>query len=108
MNKKLLLAIIGLILIVALAACGGDDEGSGDGDSGETAQGEELFQQNCAQCHGGDLEGAAGPSLENVGATYEQDGIVQIIQEGTGAMAPIDDVNEEEANEIAEWVLTQE
>lgn len=44
------------VLLVALAACS-------VGQPGDTAAGEEIYQQLCANCHGEDLSGGLGPEL---------------------------------------------
>ncbi|WP_188206694.1 c-type cytochrome [Alkalibacillus aidingensis] len=101
MKKTLFAVLFGFVLI--LAACGG---GGDDGDASETAAGEDLYQQNCAACHGGDLSGGAGPSLENAGDDFDHDEVVSIILEGYGGMAPVD-VSEDEASDIADFVTSQ-
>lgn len=49
-----------------LAACGsndGNDSSTSGGGSSQIAEGEELYQANCASCHGSDLRGTnKGPS----------------------------------------------
>lgn len=55
-----------LVVALAVAACGGDATESTPPaqDSELVAQGEELFQASCAQCHGFDLRGTnTGPPL---------------------------------------------
>ncbi|NIK12517.1 c-type cytochrome [Alkalibacillus almallahensis] len=109
MKKWLLIGFISFMMI--LAACGGGDNsgsdgGSEEGNANETAQGEELFQQNCASCHGGDLTGGTGPDLTNASDSYDQSEIVTIITEGKGSM-PAQDVSEDEASQIADYVLSQ-
>lgn len=111
MKKKLLTAIFGGMLV--LAACGGGDDGGGDGGGeesasggGDTGAGEELYQQNCTSCHGSDLSGGAGPSLENVGDDYDASEIVDIIQNGKGSM-PAQNVEQGDAEEIADWLVQQ-
>ena len=49
-------ALTTLFLLVALAACS-------VGQPGDTAAGEEIYQQLCANCHGEDLKGGLGPEL---------------------------------------------
>ena len=54
-----------------LAACGSDDDGGdgGDGQAGggdqsaQLAAGEQSYADNCARCHGAELEGGTGPNL---------------------------------------------
>ncbi|RYG74401.1 cytochrome c [Lentibacillus lipolyticus] len=110
MKKGLLSILFGTALV--LGACGGGDDGGTDngdsaGDNGEgateTAGAEEIYQNNCASCHGGDLSGGAGPDLTAVGADYSKDDIVDIIQNGKGGMPP-QDVAEEDAQTLASWL----
>ncbi|MDV2582859.1 c-type cytochrome [Alkalibacillus haloalkaliphilus] len=111
MKKKLFVGLFGLMMVVA--ACGGGDGADGNGNGGddttanETAAGEELYQQNCASCHGGDLAGGGGPPLTDASDQYNQDEIVSIILEGYGSMAAVAGVSEEEAEDIADYVLEQ-
>ncbi|SFJ45169.1 cytochrome c551 [Halobacillus dabanensis] len=131
--KQLLFALfLGLILV--LSACGGGDEGTtdenntnnndetteeqtddnaedGSGDSGEegtvdTAAAEEVYQANCASCHGGELGGGMGPSLTNVGADHSADDIVEIIKNGKGDMPAQKQVSDEDAELVASWLAT--
>jgi mono/diheme cytochrome c family protein len=117
--KKILAAMIGAALV--LGACGGDaDENepapandgnnnveetnnAADGGTYDLASGEELYQGQCAGCHGGNLEGLSGPGL----VEYSHDEIVQAIQEGPGSM-PADLVATDDAEDIAAWVIAQE
>lgn len=54
--------------------------------------GEQLFQGNCAKCHGQNLEGVVGPALTNVFAKHSEDTILAILRNGiyvpTGALMP--------------------
>ncbi|KHE69388.1 cytochrome c551 [Halobacillus sp. BBL2006] len=123
--KKLLSALfLGLILV--LAACGGgEDEGATDdnateqtdegtnenADSGEgtvdAEAAEQAFQKNCASCHGGDLGGGMGPSLQEVGSKYSAEDIVGIIHNGKGSMPAQGQVSDEDAELIAGWLATK-
>lgn len=112
-----------------LAACGGGDDGGGNepadnsggtnngaaneeasneeasnngGGEVDLANGEELFQGNCASCHGGELEGGTGPALEGVSA----DEVESAIQEGPGSM-PENIVEGQDASDVAAWVADQ-
>ncbi|ARI76529.1 cytochrome c551 [Halobacillus mangrovi] len=135
--KKLLSALfLGLILVLAACGGGGDegttddnaneqteegtneDTGEGNegdgGESGETGESnvdaeaaEQAFQQNCASCHGGDLGGGMGPSLQQVGSKYSAEDIVGIIKNGKGSMPAQEQVSDEDAQLIAGWLATK-
>ncbi|MFC4737006.1 c-type cytochrome [Bacillus daqingensis] len=122
--KKMVAGLFAASLL--LAACGdngGDNEPANDpadnnanntneeaadnnngGDDGEydLANGEELYQGNCASCHGGELEGGTGPALEG----YSFDEVLSAIQEGPGSM-PADLVEGDDAEDVAAWVEDQ-
>ncbi|MGI8315515.1 cytochrome c551 [Halobacillus mangrovi] len=132
--KKLLSALfLGLILVLAACGGGGDeganddnaneqteegtneegtDEGGGEsgegGDSNVDAEAaEQAYQQNCASCHGGDLGGGMGPSLQQVGSKYSAEDIVGIIKNGKGSMPAQEQVSDEDAQLIAGWLATK-
>ncbi|PLR67992.1 cytochrome c551 [Bacillus sp. UMB0893] len=106
MKRKLFALLFGTSL--ALAACGGGDDtqeepkdGSG---SKDTANAEEIVQQNCISCHGQNLEGGgAAPNLTKVGAKYDQKKIEGIINNGQGGM-PGGLISESDATVVAEWL----
>jgi|SRR5699024_1916351 len=108
MKKWLTAVLFGTLLV--LGACGGggsDDNGSEDTGSTDSAAGEEVYQQNCASCHGDDLSGQAGPSLETVGADHSADDIKDIIDEGPGNM-PAGLVSGDDADAVAEWLASHD
>lgn len=50
------------VLAAVVAACGGAGQEQSGGVSGAVAEGELLYQQTCAACHGADLNGTdSGP-----------------------------------------------
>ena len=51
-------------IALLISACGGTDEtGEASATPDQLAEGEELYQANCASCHGSDLRGTSqGPS----------------------------------------------
>lgn len=106
MKKWLLTIVFGAALV--LGACGGDDADKDDGDSGddntEVSAGEEAYKDSCASCHGGNLEGVSGPSLETAGADHSADDIEDIIENGTGGMPPQSNVSDDDRAAIAEWL----
>ncbi|APH03601.1 cytochrome c551 [Bacillus weihaiensis] len=106
-SKKLLALFLGTSLV--LAACGGAEEPKEEAtettEGAETANAnpEEIYQQTCIGCHGGNLQGGAGPNLTEVGAKYDQDAIESIIINGQGSM-PKGLLNEAEAEVVAAWL----
>lgn len=105
MKKWLLAIVFGSVLV--LGACGGGDDGAKDnntngGDSVATA--EAAYKKSCAQCHGGDLSGGAGPSLEKAGADHSAADIEDIIEKGQGGMPAQKQVSAEDRTEIANWL----
>ncbi|GGN66142.1 MULTISPECIES: c-type cytochrome [Oceanobacillus] len=117
-----LIAVLGIVAVIIISVIGlnnqaeiaeGEDEGeeteqveNGGEEGGETAGGDadEIFQNNCAMCHGADLTGGGGPDLTAVGASYSADDIKEIIQNGKGAMPPVQAVQGEELDALAEWL----
>jgi len=110
---KLLGMLLGISLV--LAACGGgnDDAAEPAGDTGgdnggtTTVNAEKIFSQNCAACHGAELQGGAGPELTAVGSKYSQEEIEGIIEEGRGMMRG-GIIEGEEATAVAEWLASKQ
>ncbi len=130
--KKTWLAVFSVFaLALLLAACGGNDndadtgadgggttteqtddgaaetdEGAGEGgaDAGYDAEAAEAsYQQTCSSCHGGNLEGANGPALDNIGARLSQDEILDAIVNGRAGMPP-GLLQGDEAENVAAWL----
>ncbi|PAV31026.1 cytochrome C551 [Virgibacillus profundi] len=120
MKKWLFAVLFGSALV--LGACGGGDDGASDDTSGDTgteedagseeggtvdtAAAEEVFESNCASCHGADLSGGAGPDLTQVGSSMSADEIATIIEEGKGSMPP-GLVSGGDVDLLANWLAEQ-
>ena len=124
MNRKAYGFLAVLALATVLAACGGGNveedanDGNGNvitneesGNVGEEAAGEydaesasASYQQNCASCHGGNLEGASAPSLQQVGSNYSQEEILDIIENGREGGMPAGLIQGDEAENVAAWL----
>lgn len=105
MKKWLFAILLGAALV--LAACGGDDNANNNNDgNSEVSTAEAAYKKNCAACHGNDLEGGGGPSLEAVGSDYSAEEIEDIIENGTenGKMKAQKQVSDEDRTEIANWL----
>ena len=101
MKKSLLTLVFGSAIF--LAACGGDDSAT----TGETAEidGKSVVQQSCATCHGGQLQGGSAPALNQLGAKYSEEEILDIILNGKDRMPP-GIVKGEKAEAAAEYLAT--
>lgn len=107
----LITAIFGILLIIVLSSVGFTKikHEAREGDSAVViADPEEIYSASCASCHGGDLEGAMGPALDDVGAKYDVDEIADIIENGLGTDMPGGLVKGEEQQLLAEWLAEQE
>ncbi|WP_174316535.1 cytochrome c551 [Exiguobacterium sp. JMULE1] len=119
MKLKNLLLALGLGTTLALAACGGSDDSSAsdssstkeestmndDSSKTETAvDAEKIFANNCASCHGNNLEGNVGPNLTKVGSKYSSEEIQEIIKNGKGQMPAGILKEDEEIVAVADWL----
>ena len=102
--KKSLFATIVLGSALFLAACGGDDSSSSNGDTAEL-DGKKIVQQSCATCHGGQLQGGNAPALEKLGSKYSEEEILDIILNGKDRMPP-GLLQGEKAEAAAEYLST--
>ena len=104
MKKSMLALLFGSALV--LAACGGDDgESSG---SSIQSEGEKLTMQNCATCHGGNLQGVGNtPDLNKVGSRLSEEEILDIIVNGTDKGMPENILKGEDAEKAAAWLAEQ-
>ncbi len=103
-----------LLALVALAACGGDDE---DGstpakppqqvvDAGNPAAGRQVYADSCAACHGADGGGGTGPKLEGEEAYAAPGVVVDQIREGGGGMPAFgDQLSEQELADVSAFVV---
>ena len=110
--KKKWLATFMLGSALTLGACGGDDSGTEDKDTGsETTENgttsdasEQVAQQRCATCHGGNLQGMGNtPALNDIGSRLSEEEILNVIENGQGGM-PGGLVKGEEAEALAAWL----
>lgn len=87
-----------------LGACsGGNDDNSTKSKGDASANPEELVQQSCISCHGGNLEGASAPALDKIGSKYNAEEIEEILEKGRGGM-PAGILPENEQKVVATWL----
>lgn len=108
-SSKLAAAIL---LLAALAACGGNEAPTGGGKSGLQDASSEVAdiyktKAKCISCHGNDLQGKVGPNtnLQHVGARLSYEEIVARIEDGEGVMPAFKDkLTPDEINSLAMWL----
>lgn len=111
MKKWLIAIIFGAILV--LGACGGNDDGGSNntvnngGETTDVSGAEDIFKQNCASCHGGDLSGGEGPDLREIGSELSKDEIEDQIENGGGGMPP-GLISGDELDTIVQWLSEKE
>lgn len=101
--------VLFLVVALALAGCGADNTGNDEGgqateDPADVAAAEQIYSNNCASCHGGNLEGAMGPGLETIGSKLSESDIADIIENGQGQMPAQTQVSSAERDELAGWL----
>ncbi|MFA8439580.1 cytochrome c550 [Pueribacillus sp. YX66] len=101
----LIIGIAGILLVIILSSVGITqmNKEAGGGEE-ELASPEEIYEQNCASCHGGNLEGNSAPALDKVGSSLSEEEIADIIQNGKGAGMPAGLVTGEAQQLLSEWL----
>lgn len=103
MRKQGIAWIAAMVVFLLLSACG--PQGGEQGEkSTANASPETLYKNNCASCHGQNLEGNAGPSLEKIGQNAAKEDIERIIQNGKGQMPAQRQLSDEQRSRLASWL----
>ncbi|EIT86984.1 cytochrome C class I [Fictibacillus macauensis ZFHKF-1] len=101
MKKRLLIASLALL---TLGACSNDDQATKNKHNKQnTEAADSLYKQNCARCHGVDLQGNIGPSLQKIGSKYSAKEIKGIIENGRNGM-PGGILTGGDAKLLGEWL----
>lgn len=102
MKNKLVAVMFGAALV--LGACGGGNDNAGEGDTASVDP-DKVFQNSCATCHGGNLEGrGTAPGLANIGSELSESEIHDIIENGTPNGMPPGLIKGEELDAVAKWL----
>ncbi len=119
--RKLVLLLAALVLVVAIPACGGEEEeqalpetvegtlpaDTGAATEGDPASGKKVFASaGCGGCHtfsAAGSTGTVGPNLDD--ASVDFDAAVQQVKNGGGGMPPFGDrLSDQEIADVAAFV----
>ncbi|NRD76668.1 cytochrome c [Bacillus sp. BRMEA1] len=106
----MLTLLLGISLVMALSACGGGSSSGGTDSTQKTTSSDDanqIFQQHCASCHGGDLKGVVGPNLTKVGSKFSKAQILDIIKNGKSGGMPQGLISGDEADKVAAWLAAK-
>ena len=92
-----------MFLLIALFAC--SDAKSILALEGDPANGEAIFADNCAVCHGADALGGSGPDIAGITPSAED---VNIIQNGEDEMPGFaDTLSDQDIADVLSWLEEQ-
>jgi cytochrome c551 len=95
-NVNRLVAAFALMLLL-LTGCSSD--------KGSTAMdGESIYKESCAACHGATLQGAVGPVVSNLKSKYSEAEVLKIVNDGTKKM-PGNLLDKEASETVTKWLM---
>lgn len=85
-----------------------DTTAAADTTTASAVDGEALYNDESASCHGDDGGGGLGPSLQNLEESFpDQSEVVAIVTDGSGSMPSFgDDLSAEEIDAIVAYIYT--
>jgi mono/diheme cytochrome c family protein len=102
------------LFVAVVVGCGGGKDTASDTASGtsatghpalalqgDVAEGANVYSATCANCHGADGEGGIGPELGGLVQMFSDAQIIEIVEGGSGQMAPLDLADQELADVVA-------
>jgi len=93
---KRLWAITALVLILLTGCSSGKTSTAMDGES--------IYKDSCAACHGDKLQGAVGPGVTDLKSKYSEAEVLKIVNEGTKKM-PGNLLDEEKSEIVTKWLM---
>lgn len=100
--KLLPICLIGLT--VFLSGCG-QQGGQAPAAESVKADAPTLYKNYCMSCHGSNLQGAKGPSLQKIGDRLDEEDLILRIQKGGGGMPPFQvSMTDEDVKALAAWL----
>jgi len=99
----IIIPIVGLFLVL-IACTSSPNKTKEQKPTSQLSAEETLFQNHCSTCHGGNLEGGYGPSLQHAGKTYSKEQILQILKNGKGSMPSQSFIPQADQEKLATWL----
>ncbi|NJN56617.1 MAG: cytochrome c [Leptolyngbyaceae cyanobacterium SL_5_9] len=72
--------------------------------TGDTEQGQAIFQMNCASCHGIDADGRVGPSLHHISDRKSRVGLIHQVTSGETPPMPQFQPSPQEMADLLEYL----
>jgi cytochrome c551 len=88
---------VSALAFLLLAGCSSDKTST-------AMDGETIYKESCAACHGGELQGAVGPAVTNMKSKYSEADVLKIVNEGTNKM-PGNLLNLEQSEIVTKWLM---
>lgn len=111
-----IIAVIGILIVTFISFYGAHQfngqQAASKNDNGQkqtqqqqtaSAKPDSIFQQHCSMCHGGNLQGGAGPNLQHIGSKWSKAKILNQIKNGGGGM-PGGLISGADAQKVADWL----
>lgn len=105
--KRLSFLIAVLVLLLTACSTSTPDTSTSQQPTQQASAEDTLFQNHCSTCHGGNLEGGYGPSLQHVGSKYSKDQILAIMKNGKGAMPSQAFISQADRDKLATWLANK-
>lgn len=109
-----IIAVLGVLIVIAISFVGVNQRDAIENpeeaeENAVVLEPEEIYKNNCASCHGGDLTDGSAPPLNDVSERLSEDEIKDVIVSGRPDKGmPAGLVNAEEAGSLAEWLAEME
>ncbi|MOA03111.1 Cytochrome c-551 precursor [compost metagenome] len=105
-------SVIGILIGgMLVAACGNSTtaeqtpNNSSEGQSVENSEAEIIYKKKCMSCHGTDLQGGRGPSLQTIGSRLTEAEITEIVTNGRNGMPRFENnIPAEDIQRISKWM----
>jgi mono/diheme cytochrome c family protein len=103
-------ALTAILCSAAIAGgCGGSSSGGSStpaGGGSGSADGAQIFADNCAACHGDQGQGGVGPNLQTSTKAGDKQAVVDQVTNGGGGMPPFGDkLSDQEIQAVADYVV---